>query len=122
MDWVAEHPSATYFAVCSRLIGPEVKVTIEQSLPGNLSATDWADLRELLSAIQSGLPDAADRSPGEVFRYALDALTMEAQARKRISASMNFCDSWPIQTCTISRTISPFGSRCGISRISIFGG
>ena len=26
------------FAVCARLIGPGVKVTIEQSLPGNLSA------------------------------------------------------------------------------------
>jgi hypothetical protein len=75
MDWTAEHQPATYFAVCSRLIGPEVKVTIEQSLPGNLSPTDWADLRELLSAIQSALPDAADRSPGEVFRYALDVLT-----------------------------------------------
>jgi hypothetical protein len=30
-------------------------------------------------------------------------------ASSEISASMNFCDSWPIQTCTISRTISPFG-------------
>ena len=33
-----------------------------------------ADLRELLSAIQSALPDAADRPPGEVFRHALGAL------------------------------------------------
>jgi hypothetical protein len=67
MDWTAEHQPATYFAVCSRPIGPEVKVTIDQSLPGNLSPIDWADLRELLSAIQSALPDAADRSPGKYF-------------------------------------------------------
>jgi Family of unknown function (DUF5681) len=63
-----------FFATCARLIGPEVKLTIEQSLPGNLSPADWADLRELLSAIQATIPDAANRLPGEVFRYALAAL------------------------------------------------
>jgi hypothetical protein len=33
----AKTQPATFFAVCARLIGPEVKVTIEQQLPGNLS-------------------------------------------------------------------------------------
>jgi hypothetical protein len=70
----AKTQPATFFAVCARLIGPEVKVTIEQSLPGNLSPSDWADLRELLSAIQQGMPDAANRPPGEVFRRVHDAL------------------------------------------------
>jgi hypothetical protein len=37
----AKTQPATFFAVCARLIGPEVKVTIEQSLPGNLSMEDW---------------------------------------------------------------------------------
>ena len=37
---------ATFFAVCARLIGPEVKLTIEQKLPGNLSAQDWAIMRD----------------------------------------------------------------------------
>ena len=74
MEWTAENQPSTFFAVCARLIGPEVKLTIEQSLPGNLSPADWADLRELLSAIQEVLPDAANRPPGEVFRYALAAL------------------------------------------------
>jgi hypothetical protein len=57
MDWTAEHQPATYFAVCSRLIGPEVKVTIEQSLPGNLSPSDWAVRPCPLnwSSIQNGL-------------------------------------------------------------------
>jgi hypothetical protein len=36
----AKTQPATFFAVCARLIGPEVKVTIEQSLPGNLSPSD----------------------------------------------------------------------------------
>src|SRR5262249_47914926 len=41
-----------FFATCARLIGAEVKLTIDQSLPGNLSPADWADLRELFIAIQ----------------------------------------------------------------------
>jgi hypothetical protein len=70
----AKTQPATFFAVCARLIGPEVKVTIEQSLPGNISPSDWSDLRELLSAIQSAMPDAANRPPGEVFQYLLGAI------------------------------------------------
>src|SRR6478752_10329923 len=31
----AKTQPATFFAVCARLIGPEVKVTVERSLPGN---------------------------------------------------------------------------------------
>jgi hypothetical protein len=76
----AQTNPAVFFATCARLIGPEVKLTIEQTLPGNLSASDWADLRELLSAIQTALPDAANRPPGEVFRHALEALK-SAQAK-----------------------------------------
>ena len=37
MEWTAENQPSTFFAVCARLIGPEVKLTIEQQLPGNLS-------------------------------------------------------------------------------------
>src|SRR5436309_1867529 len=55
MLYTAEKQPAVFFATCARLIGPEVKLTIEQSLPGNLSPSDWADLCELLSAIQSAL-------------------------------------------------------------------
>ena len=70
----ARNNPAVFFATCARLIGPEVKLTIEQSLPGNLSPADWADLRELLSAIQAALPDAANRLPGQVFTYLSEAL------------------------------------------------
>ena len=36
----AETNPAVFFATCARLIGPEVKLTIEQTLPGNLSRED----------------------------------------------------------------------------------
>jgi len=47
MEWTADNQPATFFSVCARLIGPEVKLTIEQSLPGNLSAQDWVIMREI---------------------------------------------------------------------------
>jgi hypothetical protein len=65
---------AVFFATCARLIPQDVKLTVEQSLRGNLSPADRADLRELLGAIQAALPDAADRPPGEVFWHVLGAL------------------------------------------------
>ena len=46
MEKTAIDQPGVFFATCARLIGPEVKLTIEQTLPGNLSPSDWADLRE----------------------------------------------------------------------------
>jgi hypothetical protein len=65
---------ATFFAVCARLIGPEVKVTIEQSLPGNLSMDDWATMREIVEAVKRAIPDAASQPPGAVLQYVKDRL------------------------------------------------
>ena len=31
-----------FFATCARLIPNDVRVTVQQQLPGNLSAEDWA--------------------------------------------------------------------------------
>ena len=36
----AQDNPGVFFATCARLIGPEVKLTIEQTLPGNLSRED----------------------------------------------------------------------------------
>ena len=46
MLYTAEKQPAVFFATCARLIGPEVKLTIEQSLPGNLSAKRLGRLRD----------------------------------------------------------------------------
>src|SRR5262249_14379973 len=47
-----------FFATCARLIGPEVKLTIEQQLPGNLSPADWNLMMQILDAVKSAIPDA----------------------------------------------------------------
>ena len=65
---------ATFFAVCARLIGPEVKLTIEQSLPGNLSMEDWQTMKEIVEAVKRAIPDATSQPPGAVLQYVKDRL------------------------------------------------
>ena len=60
---------ATFFAVCARLIGPEVKLTIEQSLPGNISMEDWQTMKEIVEAVKRAIPDASSQPPGAVLQY-----------------------------------------------------
>jgi hypothetical protein len=61
MEWTADNQPSTFFSVCARLIGPEVKLTIEQTLPGNLSMEDWQVMREIVTAVRQAIPDASSR-------------------------------------------------------------
>ena len=74
MVHTAKTQPATFFAVCARLIGPEVKVTIEQSLPGNLSMEDWQVMREVIAAVRQAIPDASSKPPAVVLDHVLEAL------------------------------------------------
>jgi hypothetical protein len=80
MVHTAKTQPATFFAVCSRLIGPEVKLTIEQRLPGNLSMEDWQMMKEVIAAVRQAIPDAAGAPPGAVLEHVLGALRA-AQAK-----------------------------------------
>jgi hypothetical protein len=63
-----------FFATCARLLPNDVRVTVEQSLPAGLILDDWATLREVLSAVREGLPDADQLQRGKVFQHVLGAL------------------------------------------------
>src|SRR6516162_7173429 len=65
-----DNPSV-FFATCARLIGPEVKLTIEQQLPGNLSPSDWNLMLEIIAAVRQAIPDAASAPPGAVLEHVL---------------------------------------------------
>ena len=65
---------AVFFATCARLIGPEVKLTIEQQLPGNLSPADWNLMMQILDAVKSAIPDAHTRPAGEVLEFVFGAI------------------------------------------------
>ena len=71
---------AVFCATCARLIPNDVRVTVQQQLAGNLSAEDWAMMREIVEAVKQAIPDAAHAKPGEVFEHVLSALR---QAERR---------------------------------------
>ena len=48
----ARNNLAVFFATCARLIPNDVRVTVEQSLPGNLSMEDWQVMREIVAAVR----------------------------------------------------------------------
>ena len=70
----AQDNPGVFFATCARLIGPEVKLTIEQQLPGNLSMEDWQVMKEIIAAVRQAIPDAANAPPGAVLEHVLTAL------------------------------------------------
>ena len=46
----------------SDTFGHDVRVTVEQQLPGNLSAEDWSIMREIIGAVRQAVPDAAPQA------------------------------------------------------------
>ena len=54
---------SVFFATCARLIPNDVRVTVQQQLPGNLSAEDWAIMREIVEAVKRAIPDASSQPP-----------------------------------------------------------
>jgi hypothetical protein len=67
-------PGGVFFATCARLLPNDVRVTLEQQLPGNLSMEDWQMMREIIAAVRQAIPDAASASPGAVLEHVLGAL------------------------------------------------
>jgi hypothetical protein len=65
----ARNNPAVFFATCGRLIPNDVRVTVEQSLPGNLSVEDWHLMREIVDAVKQSIPDAASKPAGQVLEY-----------------------------------------------------
>jgi hypothetical protein len=69
----AKTSPSTFFAVASRLIPADVKLTVEQTF-GGLSPEDLA----LLQAAKECIPDANNKTPAEVLAYCRDALRAHA--------------------------------------------
>jgi hypothetical protein len=74
MLYTAEKQPAVFFATCARLLPNDVRVTVEQSLPGNLSPSDWHLMLEVVEAVKAAIPDAGSRAPGAVLEHVLDAV------------------------------------------------
>jgi hypothetical protein len=100
-----------FFATCARLIGPEVKLTIEQALPGNLSMEDWQTMKEVIAAVRQAIPDASSKPPGAVFEHVLGALGA-TQAKPRYARGVR---RERIQARPPSRAVRPPGLCCRAS-------
>ena len=57
MLYTAENQPAVFFATCARLIPNDVRVTVEQQLPGDLSPADWNLMLEIVDAVKQAIPD-----------------------------------------------------------------
>ena len=74
MLYTAEKQPAVFFATRARLLPNDVRVTVEQSLPGNLSMEDWQTMKEVIAAVRQAIPDASSKPPGAVLEHVLSAL------------------------------------------------
>jgi hypothetical protein len=73
MLYTAEKQPAVFFATCARLLPNDVRVTVEQSLPGNLSMEDWQMMKEIIAAVRQAIPDASSKPSGAVLEHAVSA-------------------------------------------------
>src|SRR6476620_10004251 len=87
MLYTAEKQPAVFFATCARLLPNDVRVTVEQSLPGNLSMEEWQMMKEIIAAVRQAMPDASSKPPGAVLEHVLGAL--QAVKVKIINCSEN---------------------------------
>ena len=71
---VARKSPETFVAIAAKVCPSDVRVTLEQQLPGNLSPADWNLMVQILDAVKSAIPDAANRPAGEVLKFVLGAL------------------------------------------------
>ena len=51
-------------AIAARICPNDVRLTLEQTIPGGMSLEDYSLMREVIAAIREGLPDADQMQPG----------------------------------------------------------
>ena len=61
-------------AIAGRICPNDVRLTLEQAIPGGMSLEDYLLMREVIAAVREGLPDADQMQPGQVFQHVLGAL------------------------------------------------
>jgi hypothetical protein len=69
MEITAKTQPEVFFGTCARLLPRDVAISIQANAP----SLEPADL-EILRAIKQAIPDANERTPGEVLQFALEAI------------------------------------------------
>src|ERR1700733_11533693 len=71
---VAKKSPEAFVAIAARICPNDVRLTLEQAIPGGMSLEDYSLMREVIAAIRQGLPEADQLQPGAVFQHVLNAL------------------------------------------------
>jgi hypothetical protein len=71
---VAKKSPEAFVAIAARICPNDVRLTLEQAIPGGMSLADYSLMREVIAAIREGLPEADQLQPGQVFQHVLGAL------------------------------------------------
>ena len=71
---VAKKSPEAFVAIAARICPNDVRLTLEQAIPGGMSLEDYSLMREVIAAIREGLPEADQLQPGQVFQHVLSAL------------------------------------------------
>ena len=66
---VARKSPETFVAIAAKVCPFDVRVTLVQQLPGNLTPEEWATMREIVEAVRQAIPDASSKSPGTVLEH-----------------------------------------------------
>ena len=93
-------------AIAARICPNNVRVTLEQAIPGGMSLEDYALTREMIAAIREGLPEADQKQPGQVFQHVLGALRIMTQIRTLLFAQAKFVNDFERPTLQLCGEIS----------------
>ena len=66
--------SSSLRSIAARICPNDVRLTLEQAIPGGMSLEDYSLMREVIAAIREGVSDADQMQPGQVFQHVLGAL------------------------------------------------
>ena len=60
---MAKKSPEAFVAIAARICPNDVRLTLEQAIPGGMSLQDYLLMREVIAAIREGLPKATNCSP-----------------------------------------------------------
>jgi Family of unknown function (DUF5681) len=85
---VAKKSPETFAAIAARICPNDVRLTLEQAIPGGMSLEDYALMREVIAAIREGLPDADQMPPGHVFQRVLGGVAELSEQWSKTNSSI----------------------------------
>ena len=81
---VAKKCPEAFVAIAARICPNDVRLTLEQAIPGGMSFEDYSLMREVIAAIREGLPSALGRT---FPRYPTDEEEFSARCHVAFSQS-----------------------------------